>query len=203
MNEKLIISTTHDLWDAILQQNLPEQYLSLMNFNWAPDTSWDALTPYARIAALVADRPEIIRPLIEDRNWRVNLFGVAIAVLADAKTLLDSMINRIADSWVAPQIAAGTALLIWDVEDDERKVHVEKLLKIATASAAGQDMKSVMSAYAVLRTCFKQEIKSYGEDADFYRKWTVGGAWYDLAKTHYERWRVVLPYLSKYVELRK
>lgn len=202
MKDSLSILTTDDLWSQIVESHLTDRHLSLMNLNWWPNPPWEALTPYARIAGKVVDRSELIRPLIEDRNWRTNLFGVAIAVLADAKPLLDSMIARIGDSWVAPQIAAGVALLLPDPDNEGRDLYLSKLLEIAMAPPANDELKYLMSAYAALRICSKSHVKCFEENAGFGEKWRVGGAWYDLTKMHYERWRSMLPYLVRYANAR-
>lgn len=202
MSEELSIVTSEQLWNAIIDAKLTEHHLSLMNMNWWPTSPWDALAPYARIASRVGGDFESIRPLIEHANWRTNLYGVAIAVLVDAKPILESMIERITHSWVAPQIAAGVAILISDAEDDVREAHLANLHQIAVESSGGEDFKSAMSAYAALRPWGRKYASQFEQTFEFAEKWHIGSKWYDLTKMHYERWRSTLPYLVRIVETR-
>ncbi|HVK95973.1 MAG TPA: hypothetical protein VM571_14750 [Noviherbaspirillum sp.] len=202
MSDKLSIVTTEQLWNAIIDAKLTERHLSLMNMNWWPTPPWDALAPYARIAGQVGGEFESIRPLIEDANWRVNLYGTAIAVLADAKPIVASMVEQVAHSWVAPQIAAGIAILISDAEDDVREAHLAKLHQIAVESSEDQEFKFAMSAYAALRPRGRKHASNFEQAPEFPEKWHIGSKWYDLTKMHYERWRVILPYFVRVVEAR-
>ena len=200
MNRATSIETTDDLWNAIVEAGLADRHLALMNFNWWPDSPWDVLTPYAKIASNVAGRPEVIRPLIENPNWRFNLFGVAIAILADAKPVLDSMVARMDRSWAAPQIGAGVAILLSGTSEDVRDSHLQKMLAIAMSPASDHELKFVMSAYSSVRIVSRPHVASFENDTAFREKWRAGASWYDMTRRHYERWGTVLPYLAKYVD---
>lgn len=202
MDEKIEIITGEQLWSAIVEARLTESHLSLMNMNWWPTPPWEALIPYARIAGRISGDFKAICPLVEERNWRVNLYGVAIAVLADAKPLIFSLVDQLGQSWVSPQIAAGVAIMLSGVEDDVRSTCLEKLYRIATESSGGDEFKFSMSAYAALHPWGKKQASDFENTPEFLEKWQVGHKWYDLTKMHYERWRGILPYLVAIVESR-
>lgn len=197
MSEGVKITTSDQLWDSIVESKLTENHLSLMNMNWWPTPPWEALAPYAQIARRVADNCDAIRPMIEERNWRINLYGVAIAVLSDATPLVDSMVDQVGQSWVSPQVAAGVSILLGGIAHESRTPYLEKLYRIATESPGFDESKFSMAAYAALRPWGQKEASDFEDNSSFLDKWRAGRKWYDLTKRHHERWLGVLPYLDK------
>jgi hypothetical protein len=70
------IQTTDELWSALEQTGAAARYSKLLHL-----ITIEGLEPFFEVAPRVMHKPEIIAPLILDRNWRVILIGTALAVL--------------------------------------------------------------------------------------------------------------------------
>lgn len=194
------ITNADELWAEAVRLGLPDRHLALMNQNWSPEPSWQALEQYAKLALQLRGQPEIILPLIENANWRFNLFGTAFAVLAEERSLLPAIIRKVGDSWASPQLAAGVMILSAYEDEEARKVLLEPLRGLVMSGAVDGELKFEMSSYAVLRLRYREAANEFERRPDFADFWRAGGNWYDMTKAHYQRWMTVLPYLLQYAE---
>lgn len=194
------ITNAQEFWEEAVRLELPNRHLSLMNQNWWPEPPWKALEPFAKLGRIAHGRPELVLPLIEHPNWRFNLFGTAFAIFSEEKELLGPLIKKIGESWAAPQVASGVIILSSYLEDAERANVFAPLGRLIDSADPRGELKFVMSAYAVLRSCNKQAVEKFETRQDFSEFWRSGAVWYDMTRAHYHYWMGVTPYLFKITE---
>src|SRR5262245_60741517 len=147
------ITSTEALWNELERRGLTTLYAKFLHQSWWPQTPLQAIQPFAEVAAQVKVQPQLIAPLIEDTNWRVNLHGVALAILAGARSLVPLLARRLGvGSWIAPQLAAGIVLLSRgdDASDSRRVAELAELTALLRAATIDSEPKIVMSIYVVM-----------------------------------------------------
>jgi hypothetical protein len=191
------ITSTEALWNELEGRGLATLYTKFLHQSWWPQTPLQAIQPFAEIAAQVKAQPQLIAPLIEDTNWRVNLHGVALAILAGARPLVPVLARRLgAGSWIAPQLAAGIALLGRgdDPSDSSGVAELAELTARLRAATIDSEPKIVMSIYVVMSYLDRTAAGDFASSSVFQRLWIDGSNWYDLTLRHIHFWRVLLPH---------
>ena len=124
-------------------------YMKLLSLNWRinPQTEQHYLSALNKLAEELLIYPVIVCDLIRHPDWRINLIGNAIAILQQKSEFETDLAERLLGNyaWVAPQLAAGFALLtsgkcVSQLENYLRKVD----------DASEIDTKAVLSVYAGL-----------------------------------------------------
>jgi hypothetical protein len=183
------IQTTDDLWSALEQTGAAGRYSKLLHL-----ITIEGLEPFFEVAPRVMHKPEIIAPLVLDRNWRVTLIGTALAVLVRSERLLTPMVEALVQgSWVGPQLAAGIASLPGDAD-------LSPLRRVLENCSPASDPKTVMSAYAALALKHDAAASSFESTGRFSTFWKLDDVrCYQLAARWRGVWSVAGPYFHRQI----
>lgn len=103
------------------------------------------LYAFVELGKILTTNSALVYGFLQNSNWRQNMVGNAIAILqGDSRFLPDIVAAIIRGSWVAPQLAAGFAIL----SDGTVTTPLEDCLEVATEESRP---KTVLSAYAALK----------------------------------------------------
>lgn len=130
-------------------------YLHLLNLKWSSEGIDYDLNRYSELAMQLKENPEVIRALIRDPEWRPTLIGNALTILLKDSRFQNDLIWRLVNwTWVAPQVAAGIAI----VSDALSIPELEMLLANASDES---NPKTVLSAYSALKLCGSYKAKQF------------------------------------------
>lgn len=166
-------------------------YLNLLNLSFVKNKEKEevALNKYRELALNLRKHPEEIRKLIISLNWRPTLVGNAVAILLREKAFQEDMIWRLENrSWVAPQLAAGIAILDEGLAED-------RLIKILVSASDVSNPKTIMSTYSSL-VFLKSPFAEKFEKTAIFERLKEKDNWdnsFDIAEHQYDFWRSVEP----------
>ena len=119
-------------------------------------------------------------------DWRVTLNANIVAILQGDAVYVETLVEQIVKlSWVAPQLAAGVALL----SPTDTVPQLEQLVHNAAKPTDGRQNKAVLSAYAALKLLGSDAAIAFEQNPIFH-EFTSNAEldWPRLVKKHYHFW---------------
>lgn len=173
---------------GVNSQGVP-YHLHLLNLYWGEDGEEATMNKYRNLAIALKNSPDIISQLICDLNWRPTLVGNAIVILLRANIFQKDLLWRLEnESWVAPQIAVGLALLNDGLAEKE-------LLRIIESASEESNPKAIMSAYSSLKF-LKSKVANDFQQTELFEILKVKDSWdhsIKIAEQHWEYWKNIKP----------
>ena len=170
-------------------KNIISLYKYLLNLSWQPEEKDIVLDRLRLYAIELKERPHLIKELIRgEGGWRPTLVGNAIAILLRAREFESDLIWRLSNwSWVAPQVAAGIAILSGPSTEKD----LEPLLKNAMEES---DPKIVLSTYSALKFIGSPLAEEF-ESGQIFKtlKDKDRDSCLEIARTHWNFWKEVEP----------
>jgi hypothetical protein len=172
------------------QSNDKRFYMKILKLNWrhSPSTEEHYLSVLTKLADELKQYPFIVRDLLIHGDWRNNLIGNAVALLqqnAESEAYLSKRL-LMSYSWVAPQLAAGFALLT-------NGNSVSQLEKYLEHFEADELLKTPLSIYTALKFLGNEKAADFESKPIFN---TLQANDRDgcvrIAEIHYKYWQSVL-----------
>lgn len=178
----------HD-W-LVEQSNDKRFYMKILNLNWrySPSMEEHYLSVLTKLAEELKLYPFVVRDLLLHGDWRNNLIGNAVALLQQITEFEQDLAERLimSQSWVAPQLAAGFALLtngksVFQLEKYLEQVNEEDLSKVPLSIYAALKFRGNEKAADFESKPIFNTLQANDRDSCVRR-----------TETHYKYWQSVL-----------
>jgi hypothetical protein len=184
-----------DIYDWLYEESGEKRimvYLCLLKLNWSDNEEHTAyikgrLRVYAKLAQILSSSPETVRRFILAPDWRYQLIGNAVAILQQEPAFADDILTHLLEySWIAPQLAAGFALLN---SDGKNILRLEKAFS-QPAERVPDRTKMAASIYAALKLTGSETASAFEQSPLFQALHPDDGdSWIELVNRHYQFWK--------------